>query len=217
MSGRRTELMGLMQILRKRWALTTAFSILTIIATATALVKLPWTYTSTANVLFLPSSNLAKVYGGNPYLAFSSSINELADAIRYKATDASAARTLVAAGYTQGYTVTDATDTTAPILLIKVTGSNAGAVEHTLNGVVNEISTLLASQQSGFRSFDQVHDTLIASNPQAKRETSKKARPLLVVFGVGLLFTVAVPVLVDAVAEHARRRGNPVNRTMTPR
>jgi capsular polysaccharide biosynthesis protein len=205
--------MEITQILRKRWALATAFLILTIIATATALVKLPWTYTSTSDILYLPSSNLAKAYGGNPYLAFSPTINELADAIRYEATDAATAQTLAAAGYTQGYSITDALDTSAPILLITVTGSSAGAVEHTLTGVVSEISTLLASRQSDYRSVDRVHDSVIASNPEAKRVTGKKARPLLVVFGIGLLFTVAVPILVDAVAERARRQRNPAYRT----
>jgi capsular polysaccharide biosynthesis protein len=197
--------MDLMKTLRKWRALTTALLILTLIATAGALVELPWTYKSTADVMFLPSKNLAKAYGGNPYLAFNSTINETADVIRYEATDMHTAQTLTTAGYTQAYTITDATDTSAPILLITVTGSSAGAVEHTLNGVVNKISTLLASQQSTFSAVNQIHDLMIASNPQASRVTSKKARPLLVVFAVGLLFTMAIPALVDAVAE--RRRG----------
>lgn len=207
--------MEIMQVLRKRWALTATFLILTLIATATAVVTLPWTYKSAANVLFLPSQNLAKAYGGNPYLAFSSTINELADAISYEVTDATVAQTLATAGYTQGYTVTQALNTSAPILLITVTGSSPGAVERTLTGVVGEMATLLARQQSDFGSADRVHDTVIASDPQATRMTSKKARPLLVVFGVGLLFTVAVPILVDAVAERARRRWNPDAPTMT--
>jgi capsular polysaccharide biosynthesis protein len=200
--------MEIMHVLRKRWALTTTFLILTIIATATATVELPWTYTSTANVLFLPSQNLSRAYGGNPYLAFSSTLNELADAICYEATDAVAGQTLATAGYTQRYTVTTALNTSAPILLITVTGSSAGAVEHTLTGVVNEVSTLLARQQSDYKPANQAHDTVIASDPQATRVASKKARPLLVVFGIGLLFTVAVPILVDAVDERARRRWN---------
>jgi capsular polysaccharide biosynthesis protein len=207
--------MEIMQVLRKRWALTTTFLILTIIATATAVVKLPWTYTSAANVLFVPSQNLARAYGGNPYLAFSTTINELADAISYETTDPVAAQALATAGYTQGYTITNALNTSAPILLITVTGSSAGAVEHTLTGVVDEVSTLLARQQSDYRPADRVHDTVIASDPRATRVTSKKARPLIAVLGAGLVFTVAVPILVDAVAERARRRWDPDHPTMT--
>ena len=103
-----------------------------------ALVKLPWTYTAAAEVMLLPSKNLAQTYGGNPFLAFNSTINETADVIRYEATDMRTAQVLAAAGYTQGYTITDAVDTSAPILLITATGSDAGAVEHTLTGVVNK-------------------------------------------------------------------------------
>lgn len=196
--------MELMNIMRKRWALAAVFLILTLIATAGALVKLPWTYESTGDVVFLPSKNLAKSYGGNPYLAFSSAINEMADVIRYEATGTDAARDLVTAGYVQPYTITDAVNTSAPILLITVTGGNAGAVEHTLTGVVNEISALLASRQSSIKPANQIHDIVIASTPRAIRVTSKKARPLLVVLAVGLLFTVAIPALVDAISERAR-------------
>jgi len=196
--------MELKKILRKRWALTTAFLILTLIATAAALIKLPWSYNATADVMLLPSHNLAKAYGGNPFLAFNPTINETADVIRYEATDLRTAQALAAAGYTQGYIIKDAIDTSAPILLITVTGSNAGAVQVTLTGVVKEISTLLARQQSNYSPANRIRDIVIASNPQPSRVTSKKARPLLVVFAVGLLFTVAIPVLVDAVAERRR-------------
>jgi hypothetical protein len=197
--------MEFMTILRRRWALTTALLTLTIIATGVALVEFPWSYKAASNVILLPSSNLAKAYGGNPYLAFNSAINETADVIRYEATDMGTAQELVTAGYTQGYTIMDAIDTSAPILLITVTGSNAGAVEHTLTGVVNRISTLLTNQQSNFSPFNRIHDTVISSNTKAIRVATKKARPLLVVFAAGLLFTVTIPVLVDAYAE--RRRG----------
>jgi capsular polysaccharide biosynthesis protein len=193
--------MELTKTLRKRWALTTTLLILTLIATGAALVKLPWSYKSTADVMFLPSNNLAKSYGGNLFLAFNSTINETADVVRYEATDAHTAQALAAAGDTQGYTIADALDTSAPILVVTVTGSNAGAVEHTLTGVVNKIAALLASQQSGFSPVNQIHDTVLSFDSRANRVTSKKARPLLVVFAIGLLFTVAIPVLVDSVEE----------------
>jgi capsular polysaccharide biosynthesis protein len=193
--------MDILKSLRKRWALTMALLILTLIATTAALIKLPWEYNATADVMLVPSKNLAKSYGGNPFLAFSTAINETADVIRYEATDMHTAQVLAAAGSTQGYTITDAIDTTAPILVITVTGSNAGAVEHTLTGVVNSVSSLLASQQAKFGSFNQIRDMVIASDPQASRVTSKKARPLLFIFAAGLIVTVAIPFLVDAVAE----------------
>jgi len=193
--------MEILKSLRKRWALTTALLILTLIATAVAFVKIPWTYRSTADVVLVPSQNIAKTYGGNPFLAFSSTINETADIIRYETTDMRTAQVLAAAGYTQAYTIADAIDTSAPILLIAVTGSNAGAVEHTLTGVLNKISSLLASQQTNFSSVNQIHDLVLASNPQASRLSSRKARPLLVVFATGLLFTIAILVLLDAAAE----------------
>src|SRR5271165_1899717 len=82
--GRKT--MGVMKTLRKRWAITLVLFVLTIVATGGAYAALPSTYQAKANVILLPSATLAKTAGGNPYLAFDSTLNEAADVIRYEVT-----------------------------------------------------------------------------------------------------------------------------------
>jgi hypothetical protein len=200
------EAMEIMKTLRKWWVLSAALLVLTIIATLAAFVKLPWTYTSTANITFLPSSNLAKAYGGNPYLAFSSTINETADVIRYESTDMRTAQSLAAKGYTAGYTVTDAVDTAAPVLLVTVTGSKNGTVENTLTGVMDEISSLLAQQQASYTPANRIHDQVITFSQKPTRVVSKKARPLIAVLAVGILFTIAIPVIADAALARRNRK-----------
>ena len=198
--------MDLLATLRKWWILTTALFVLTLVATAAALVMLPWTYQAGSSVVFLASQSVAKPYGGNPYLAFNSALNQTADVIRYEVTDQRTAQALAASGYPDSYTVVDATDTAGPILVVTVTGSNKAAVEHTLSGVTQQIATSLNQQQAGISSFNQIHGQVLTFTPQASRLTSKKSRPLSVVFGIGIVLTIAIPLMVDA-ATLRRKRG----------
>jgi capsular polysaccharide biosynthesis protein len=198
--------MEVMKTLRKRWAITLVLLVLTIAATGGAFKALPPTYQAKANVILLPSATVAKTTGGNPFLAFDSTLNEAADVIRYEVTDTRTGLALQAAGYTQGYTITDAFDTAAPVLLITVTGKNSAAVENTLTGVTNEISTKLAAEQTDLTAENKIRSEVITFSPQPTAVSSKKLRSVLVVLAVGILLTFAVPLTVDAAATRRRRR-----------
>jgi len=197
--------MDLARSLRRRWILVVVLFALTIAATMAALFKLPSTYQSKSAVLFLASKNVSKSFGGNPYLAFSSTLNETADVIRYEVTDASTSMALASRGYSGSYTIVDAFDTSGPILLITVTGSNKTSVEHTLYGVTQQVGTELSQQQAGVSAPNTIHDLVITFSPEASRLTSKKSRPLSVVFGIGIALTIAIPLIVDAALLRRRR------------
>jgi hypothetical protein len=190
--------MDLVGSLRRRWILVAVLFALTLAATALALFKLPWTYQSQSAVVLLPSKSMSKADGGNPYLAFNSTLNQTGDVIRYEVTDLGTKADLVAHGYPESYTIIDATDTSGPILVITVTGSNKAAVEHTLYGVTQQVGTELNAQQAGISSADAIRDQVITFTPYATRLTSKKSRPLSVVFGLGLALTIGVPLMIDA-------------------
>ena len=191
--------------------LSIALLVITLIATAAAFVKLPWTYQAESNVVLIPSQTSAiATGGGNPYLAFTESLNQIGDVIRYEVTDMRESQALQAQGYTSAYTITDAANTSAPVLLVTVTGDNKTDVEHTLAGVTQKITTQLATQQSGVRPTSQVRDEVISYTTEPTRLTSKKARPLLIVLVIGLLLTYAIPLIVDAI--QANRRGDKDNR-----
>jgi capsular polysaccharide biosynthesis protein len=198
--------MEVMKTLRKRWTITLVLLVLTIAATGGAFKALPPSYQAKANVILLPSTTVAKTTGGNPFLAFDSTLNEAADVIRYEVTDTRTGLALQAAGYTQGYTITDAIDTAAPVLLITVTGKNSAAVENTLTGVTNEISTKLAAEQTDLTAENKIRSEVITFSPQPTAVSSKKLRSVLVVLAVGILLTFAVPLTVDAAATRRRRR-----------
>jgi hypothetical protein len=198
--------MEVLASLRRRWILTTILFVFTLAATAAALVKLPWTYSAQSSVVFLASDLASKPYGGNPYLAFGSTLNQTADVIRYEVSDQRTALALAAGGYPDSYTVVDAVDTAGPILQVTVTGSNPATVEHTLSGVTQQIASLLGQQQSGINRFDQIREQVLTFAVEPSRLTSKKSRPLSVVFGIGIVFTIAIPLIVDA-ALLRRKRG----------
>jgi hypothetical protein len=196
--------MDFWSILRRRWILAGSLLLLTLVATAYGLVKLPTSYQSISSVVLLAPKNTAKVYGGNPYLAFSATLNETADVVRYETNDSRTVALLVSRGYTASYLVTDATDTAGPVLIVTVTGKNKAMVEHTLSGVTTEISTKLEALQADITPGNKIHSLLITFN-QPTPLTSKKARPLSVVAGGGLALTIGATLIVDAIAVRRRR------------
>jgi hypothetical protein len=196
--------MDFWSILRRRWILAGSLLLLTLVATGYGLVKLPTSYQSLSSVVLLAPKNTAKVYGGNPYLAFSATLNETADVVRYETNDSRTVALLVSQGYTASYLVTDATDTAGPVLIVTVTGKNKAMVEHTLSGVTTEISTKLEALQADITPGNKIHSLLITFN-QPTPLTSKKARPLSVVAGGGLALTIGVTLIVDAMAVRRRR------------
>ena len=199
--------MEILSSLRRRWILTCSMLLLTLAATAFAFIKLPWTYQSQSSVVFLSSKLTSKAYGGNPYLAFNSTLNQTADVVRYETSDVRTVNSLAARGYTSTYLILDALDTAGPVLVVTVTGSNKAGVEHTLSGVTRQIDTNLNALQAGITSVNKIRDVVITFTPNAVRLTSKKARPLTIVLGAGLVLTVAIPVVIDAML--LRRRDRP--------
>ena len=198
--------MELLSSLRRRWILTCSLLLLTLIGTAAALVKLPATYESVSSVVFLAPKNVAKAYGGNPYLAFNSTLNQTADVVRYEVMDLRTVNSLAARGYTSTYLVTDATDTAGPVLVVTVTGKNQAEVEHSLYGVTSEVSTKLNELQPGLTSSNKVSDVIITFTPKPTVLSSKKSRPITVVIGLGLLLTVGIPLIVDSALIRRRSR-----------
>jgi hypothetical protein len=190
--------MEILASLRRRWILAYLLLLITLGGTAAAYLKLPWTYQSESSIVFLVPKNVAKSFGGNPYLAFNTTLNETADVVRYETMDERTVDSLAQQGYTSSYLVSDATDTAGPVLIVTVTGHDQAAVEHTLQGVTNEVSTKLAGLQVGLTPGNLIRDAIITFTPKATVLTSKKVKDLVVALGLGLVLTIAIPVLTDA-------------------
>lgn len=205
--------MSLLSSLRRRWILACALFLLTLAATAYGLLKLPSTYQSISSIVLLAPKNTAKAYGGNPYLAFNSTLNMTADVVRYETNDSRTVNLLSSRGYTASYLVTDATDTAGPVLIVTVTGKNKTMVESTLSAATSEISTKLEGLQTNLTAANKIHSLVITFEEQPTVLSSKKTRPLSVIAGGGIALTIGITLLVDAMIIRRRMQGTSPSRT----
>ena len=120
--------------------------------------------------------------------------------------DMRTAEALAAQGATSTYLVADATDTAGPVLDVTVSGHNKANVEKTLLAVTNEITTKLNAIQAGLNANSMIRDNVITFAPEPIAQKSKKVKPVLVAFALGLVLSIAIPVMVDG--QRAQRQAS---------
>jgi hypothetical protein len=191
--------------LRRRWILTSFLLLLTVAAALAAWVKIPGPYQAESMIVLYPSQQASKLNGDNPLMSFGGSLNVAGDIVLREVSAPSYAAQLAAHGYTSSFTIVDDPNTTGPILDVTVTGSNQSQVEQTLNGVTAAVKNQLAAIQQNYKPANRITSQVVSTQPTAKLLVSKKARTIVIVLGLGLVLTFAIPQVVDA--EIAKRRG----------
>lgn len=200
------DLMESFRVFGRHRILTSVLLLLTLVGTVGAAIKMPWSYSAKATVVLLNSKSASAAAGGNPYLSFASSLTQAADVICLEVTDPGTGLVLQAHGYTAGYTAVVSSATGAPMIVVTTTGSDSNAVEHTLSGVTQQVNVKLHALQADVPMKDRITSKLISSDLHASHSISKKAKPLAVVLGLGLVLTYAIPHLVDSAARRRERR-----------
>jgi len=208
------DLVAAMRTLRRRWILTTLLLLLTLAATALIWVKKPGPYQAESMVALIPSHQSSIVNGNNPYLSFGGSENIAGDIVLRQMMAPQTVAALADRGYGESYEIIDDPTTTGPILDITVTGSNQSAVESTLQGVTVATRAQLNALQAYLKPTDRITSIVASQDPSAHLLISKKARLVVVVLGLGLILTYAIPQVVDA--EINRRRSRRGGRRATP-
>jgi hypothetical protein len=186
---------------RKRWAATGALLLLTFAGVVLALVELPPAYQSQSSVVLLASPAASKPNGDNPYLSFSPSLTLTADVVSREMMSPVTAGQLAAQGFPDSYNVELATYTTATtgsVLQVTVDGTDKAAVEFTLHGVTDEISTILAKLQSASPPANRIQAVTLSMSSQPVLSLTQMARLLAVLIGVGLVVSFGVPWLLEA-------------------
>jgi hypothetical protein len=114
---------------------------------------------------------------------------------------------LAGQGVTGSYEVLDDPATSGPVLDITVVANNKSAVEQTLRAVTSEVTTKLNELQGNMKPQDKITSLVISFDPEPNLYTSKKVRPMVVVFGLGLVLSVAIVLAVDTaiIRRQARR------------
>jgi hypothetical protein len=198
--------------LRRRWILTSFLFLLTLAAALAAWVKLPGPYQAESMVVLYPSQQASKLNGDNPLMSFGGSLNVAGDIVLRQVSSPSYAAQLAAHGYTSSFTIVDDPLTTGPILDITVTGKNQSQVEQTLTGVTAAVRNQLAAIQANYQPANRITSQVVSTQPTPKLLVSKKARTVVIVLGLGLVLTFAIPQVVDAeIAKRRGKRGQRVN------
>jgi hypothetical protein len=183
--------------------------ILALVGAAGAGAETPRYYQSTSSVVLLASPAASTPNGGNPFLSFSPSLTLTADAVSRELMSPGTVAQLAARGFTAPYTVvlpSYTTSTTGSVLLVTVTGSDAGGVQRTLDAVTARIGTQLAQLQQGVPAHGQVHADTLSFTPQAALSISQTARPLVVVGVLLLVLSLGTPIVVDGLVTRRRLR-----------
>ena len=199
------DLVASMRTLRRRWILTTALLLLTLVGTAMIWVKKPGPYQAESMVALIPSHQSSIVNGNNPYLSFGGSENIAGDIVLRQMMAPQTVAALADRGYGDSFEIVDDPATSGPILDITVTGSNQSQVESTLQGVTAATQAKLIALQADLKPTDRITSMVASEDPSAHLLVSKKARLVVLVLGLGLILTYAIPQIVDA--EITRRRG----------
>jgi hypothetical protein len=201
------NLRELLRIWRRRPILTAALLTVAAAGVTAAVMSLPPTYQSNSSVVLLASRSVARLYGGNPYMSFSSSLTLTGDVLSRELMAPATVSDLAARGITDPYMVALApynTVTTGSVLLVTVTGSEKSAVETALDAVTHQINVELFRMQAKVSPHDRIRAAMLSFTPEATLSVSQTARPLVLAGAAVLLLALGIPVIVDGRA--ARRR-----------
>ena len=199
------DLAASFRTLGRQWILTFFLLILTFAAGVAAWVKLPGPYSAESMVALVPSHQESIQNGNNAYLSYNGSEVVAGDIVLRQVMAPTTVLELAGRGYTGAYTIADDPNTTGPILDITVTGKSKAVVENTLRGVTDKVQAQLTTLQQSLAPADQISSIVASYAPTASLKVSKKMRVIVLVVGLGLVLTFALPQIVDA--EVNRRRG----------
>jgi hypothetical protein len=206
------DLVAAGRTLRRRWILASFLLLLTLAAAVAAWVKLPGPYQAESMTVLYPSQQASKLNGNNPLLSFGGSLNVAGDIVLREVSSPAYVAQLVARGYSSSFTIVDDPNTTGPILDLTVTGKNQGQVEQTLKGVTVAIKNQLAFIQQNYKPADRITSQVVSTQPTPQLLVSKKARTIVIILGLGLVLTFAIPQVVDAeIAKRRAARGQRAN------
>lgn len=190
-------------VLQRHRVLASLLLVLTFVVTAIVFLIRPWTYQASATVTFIPSQSYGVAEGGgNRYLAFTTSLNELGDIISYEVTSSTEENSLAAVGDTSTYTITDPNTTAtavAPILLISSTGSGEANVESTLTALIAQITSQLDAMQAGFKAPDKITDKVLTVETTPIRTITSKERSAIISFVAVLVVSLVIVLVVDSI------------------
>lgn len=208
-------------VLVRRWYLVVPLLILTMSGCVLATKVIAPVYEADASVLFLiPSTVEGPNARVNPYLNFGGA-NALADVVgRIVMSDTDRAK-IGGSGGSGKYAVAMDPSTSAPLLNVKATAPTPGLAMRTRDIVIQDIQSQLSKIQSeaGSPVTALVYTQVLPSTGQAAELRGSVHRAFAAIAALGLVVTVSVPIIVEAVIRRQRlvRQANSVRRATRSR
>jgi capsular polysaccharide biosynthesis protein len=201
------DLLDSIRILMKRWWLTLPLLLITLGGVVTGAVMLPWKYKSEATVVFISSQLLAKQTGGNPWLAFDSSLTVTAEVVGREIMDEGTSAALRKQGDSADYKVGVAADSTGPVLVIEVEGATPEVTQNTLEAVLRQVPIRLDDIQSqgGVAENARIRPSTVSTSTQSQRVAKDKIRTLVMGLFAGLVVSIGLPLLAESLTSRRRQ------------
>jgi capsular polysaccharide biosynthesis protein len=203
------DLLDSLRALSRRWVITLPLLLLTLGSVVAAYMVLPATYQSTASVVLLSSEIGSKEAGGNPYLAFDSSLSVTADVVARRMMDEGTVKEFQAQGFKSEYKIAISPESDRPILEVEVSGHNRSDTQRTLDAVVARIRPTLESIQSKTAFNARIRLSGVSKMTTPEETISDKLRLLIMLLASGIIVTVAVPLFVDSSISRRRAARRP--------
>jgi hypothetical protein len=200
----------LTRLLYRRWYLTVPMLLLTAVGSTWTLVGVKPNYIATAYVQLVgpviqptePGQQSADQR--NPWLSLG--LNTLANAAMVTVQDYTVIEALHAHGYSDTFTAT--LNSAAPLVTFEITGTSPAQATATASELVSRYQKSVADLQStyGALTTDLVTARRLDLGTNIQESNARVKRAVVAVAGVGLLFTIALTVGVDARIRRRARR-----------
>ena len=193
------SLSHLVGVLKRRWIVVLAGVLLTMGACVAATRVVPSELSSTSTMLLLPPVNTTEP-GANPYLSLAG-LTGPAEVVSRSVSDPATDAKLRQAGASGTWTVERDYQTSAPIILVTVTDSSIEKVRATSNIILGEVPKALDQLQASINvpSAARITSTVVNRDADVQRVLKPLLRALMLVLAAGLILTVALAALLDAV------------------
>ncbi|WP_033340219.1 hypothetical protein [Catenuloplanes japonicus] len=195
------------KLLWRRWYLTAPLLLLTVAAMVWMALVVKPDYKAIGNVTLLPPKESTQQAIGTTQEVNPWEPAALAEATIIRLQSKALADLLDAEGYRGQWTVTTL-DTNAPIISIEVVSPTEAQARAALGALVKVVQEEVSTKQEAYklRDGEKITTLPLENADSVEKVTTKLKRALVVVFGVGLILTIGVAVLVDAVLRRRARR-----------
>lgn len=209
------RLNGVLGLVTRRWYLVIVGLLLTLPLSYQAAQMVSPTYTMKASVVLLAPTEVVG-QGGNPYLAMGG-LEAAVDVAAVSLSSDAVQQRLAETGALSSVVERDG-GTAAPMLLVTVEASTAGAAEEGIAVVLDAIPTTLATiQESAGVDDDQlIRSEVVAASERPLVSYKPQLRVGLVVAAAGMGATLVVTALLDSLLRR-RRRTTPSDDESAPR